>query len=35
MILIEGDLDSITLNIRDPTTKKIEKHCPRKPWLPA
>jgi hypothetical protein len=27
MILIEGGLGSYTLNLRGPTTKKVEKHC--------
>jgi hypothetical protein len=31
MILIEDGLDSFTLNLRDHTTKKVEKHCPIRP----
>jgi len=27
MILIEGGLDSFTLNLGGPKTKKVEKHC--------
>jgi len=29
MILIEGGLDSFTLNLGGPITKKVEKHCTR------
>lgn len=34
MILIDGGLDSFTLNLRDSITKKFEKHC-TKPLIPA